>query len=71
MTDEEYDYKPYTAKRWTEIPVPRVIGHREYTPEESEKNDRDMERIMREYGVLEPDERIEKGEVIKDNTTSQ
>ena len=40
------NYKPYSAKRWTEIPVPRVIGHTESTPEEKEQSDRDMEDIM-------------------------
>lgn len=65
------DYRPYSAKRWTDIPIPKVIGHTEYTPEEKEKNDRDMEGIMREYGVLGADEKIENGKVIKVNATSQ
>lgn len=63
------NYKPYSARRWTDIPVPEIIGRTEFTPEEKEKNDRDMEKIMREYGVLGADEKIENGKVIKANTT--
>ena len=59
------NYKPYSAKRWTEIPVPWVIGHTESTPEEKEQSDRDMEDIMRKFGALSPDERIENGKVVK------
>lgn len=61
-------YKPYTAKRWTEIPMPKTIegaARKEYTPEEKRQNERDMERIMRKLGVLKPDERIENGKVVK------
>ena len=59
------NYKPYSAKRWTEIPVPRVFGHTESNPEEKEQSDRDMEDIMRKFGALSPDERIENGKVVK------
>lgn len=63
-------YKPCSAKRWTDISVPEVIGHTEYTPEEKEQNDRDMEHIMREYGFLGLDEKIENGNVVKINNDS-
>lgn len=61
-------YKPYTAKRWTEIPIPKTIEGavcKEYTPDEKAQNNRDMERIMKKFGVLKPDERIENGKVVK------
>ena len=38
---------------------------KEFTPEKKEKNDRDMEHIMREYGVLGTDEKIENGKINK------
>lgn len=61
-------YKPYTAKRWTEIPMPKAVegaACKEYTPEEKAQNNRDMERIMKKLDILKPDERIENGKVVK------
>ena len=62
---EKDDHKPYTARRWTDIPVPRVVGHRELTPEERENAERTMERILRRNGVLKEGDRIENGKVVK------
>lgn len=65
------DYKPFSAKRWTEIPIPKVIGHIESTPEEKEKNDSDFTEILREYGVISKDEIVKGEKIIKINTTNQ
>lgn len=34
---DEKNYKPYTSRRWTDIPQPVVIGHREFTEEEKKR----------------------------------
>lgn len=65
------DYKPYSAKRWTEIPIPKVTGHIESTPEERERSDSDFTEVLKEYGVIGKDEIVKDGKVIKVNTTSQ
>lgn len=62
---EKDDHKPYTARRWTDIPVPRVVRHRELTPEERENADRTMERILRRNGVLNEGDTIENGKVVR------
>lgn len=41
------------------IPKATVIGHVEFTPEERERNKRDFERILKEMGVLGPDDSID------------
>lgn len=58
--------KPFSAKRWTDIPKYIVVGHSESTAEENEKNARIMEEIMRSYGALEPNEHIRDGKVVKE-----
>ena len=68
---EKSEHKPFSARRWTDIPNPEVIGHAESTPEEKEKNDRDMERMMRKYRVLETDEKVKNGKIVKVDTTNQ
>lgn len=62
---EKDNYKPYTARRWTDIPVPRAVGHRELTTEERENADRTMERILRRNGVLNEGDTIENGKVVR------
>lgn len=57
--------KPYSAKRWTDIPVPDVIGHKESIPEEKEQYDKDMEIIMKQYGVINSDEKVINGKIVK------
>ena len=50
--------KPYSSKRWTDVPLPTVIGKRNFSDEEKKKNDEDFERILKEYGVLKPNEHL-------------
>lgn len=68
---KDNNYKPYTAKRWTEIPMPVVTGHKhiEITDEQRRRDDAVAERILKEYGVIKPDEIIENGKVIRKDTT--
>lgn len=57
MKDNEY--KPYTARRWTDIPIPTVVGPaEEFTEEEKRKNREELECIMKKFGVLKPDESL-------------
>lgn len=59
MTNETY--KPYTAKRWTEIPLPRQTENaecKEFTKEQKDQYHRDLERLMKESGVLKPNESL-------------
>lgn len=57
MTDNAY--KPYTAKRWTEIIQPIPTGKKvEYTEEQKEQYRRDLERLMKESGALKPNESL-------------
>ncbi len=58
--------KPFSAKRWTDIPKYIVVGYSESTAEENEKNERKMEEIMRSYGALAPNEHIKNGKVVKE-----
>ena len=58
--------KPYTSKRWTDIPIPRVIGHTEFTDEEKRENDKKMEDMMRKYGVLRSNERVRDSQIISE-----
>lgn len=60
------DYKPYTAKRWTEIPEPEIIGHTDFTEEEERENDRKAEEMLRKYGLLKPSQHIRNSEVVED-----
>lgn len=57
--------KPYSSRRWTDIPVPRVIGHTEFTDEQKNENDKKMEDMMRKYGVLRSNECIMNGQIVK------
>lgn len=50
--------KPYSAKRWTDIPQPRVVGKTEFTEEEKKQNDEKLERILKEYGILKENENL-------------
>lgn len=70
---KEDNYKPYTAKRWTEIPVFKPaegVPVREFTSEEKEQNERDMESILRKYGQLGDDEKLQNGKVVKIRSSS-
>lgn len=65
---KEEEYIPYTAKRWTDIPKPRVVGHFEITEEEKKEYEKNMERLLKKYGVIKQDESLEElkksGEII-------
>ncbi len=63
---DKENYKPYTAKRWTEIPEPKIIGHTESTEEEKRENDREAEEVLRQYGLLKPSQHIRNSEVVED-----
>lgn len=64
MSDK--DNKPYTSKRWTDIPVPNVIGQVEFTEEEKKENDKKMEEVMKAYGLLQENEHIRNSKIIKE-----
>ncbi len=50
--DQDKDYVPYTAKRWTEIPAARVTGHFTMTPkEEAAAHEKLMKLIARSEEV--------------------
>lgn len=53
--------KPFSAKRWTDIPKPIVVGHSEFAEAEKKENEQKLEEIMRAYGVLKPNEHIQEG----------
>ena len=40
------DYTPYSSKRWTEIPVGRVTGDHEFTPEEEAEAHEKLMRLI-------------------------
>jgi len=40
------------------IPNPKVIGSREFTEEEKKQYDKDLEAIMKQYGVLKENEHL-------------
>lgn len=55
----EKTYIPYSAKRWTEIPMPESTGAvRTVTEDQRKQYDKDMENIMKEYGILKPEESL-------------
>ena len=62
----EKDSKPYTSKRWTDIPVPETIGYTEFTEEEQKENDKKMEEMMKHYGVIKSNEHVRNSKVIKE-----
>lgn len=52
--------RSYTSKRWTDVPIPKVIGQSdEFTPEQKKQYDQDLECIMKEYGVLDKQSAIQ------------
>ena len=64
------NYKPYTAKRWTEPIKPVPLGTSVvFDDEQKAQNDTDFEHILREYDVIKPDETVKNGKVIKKDTT--
>lgn len=60
------DNKPFSSRRWKDIPIPFPTGDTtEFTEEEKKQNDKDFEKILKEYGVLNEEDRIENSKVIK------
>lgn len=55
------DYKPYSAKRWTDIPKPIPSGgkRKPLTDEEQKEADRRFEEVLRQYGIIKENETIE------------
>lgn len=51
--------KLFSDRRWHDPPVATVTGHEEPTEEEKRQADIDFEKILKEYGVMKPDESIE------------
>ena len=45
------DYKPYTAKRWTDAPMPVVVKRSVLTPEERERSTEMMNELLEQYGI--------------------
>lgn len=62
----EGKYKPYTAKRWTEIPAPKVVGQIEFSEEEKRENELKAEEALKAYGILQPNEHLRDGKVVKE-----
>lgn len=59
--EKNEEYKPYTAKRWTEIPDFRPTGVIvESTPEQRNMYRKRLEELMKENGVLKPGETLDK-----------
>lgn len=52
---DDKDYKPYTSRRWTDIPQPIVIEHCEddRTEEQKKKDAEEFNRFLEEGGYLE------------------
>ena len=50
--------KPYSSKRWTEIPRFEVIGHEEVSEERQREGRKFLEEMMRQQGFLGPDEHL-------------
>lgn len=57
-------YKPYTAKRWTEIPKPVVVGHSEFTEEEKKQNNDDATEMLQKYKVIGKNEKVIDGDIV-------
>ena len=51
--------KPFSDRRWHDAPVATVTGHKESTEEERRQAAKDFEKILKEYGVMKPDDSIE------------
>lgn len=39
----------YTDRRWTDIPLPKVIGEKEFTAADKKKIDEETEKFMKEH----------------------
>lgn len=50
--------KLFSDRRWHDAPMPVVVGYEELTEEEKKQADKKLEKILKECGVLKPDESI-------------
>ncbi len=57
--------KPYSSKRWNDSLTPIVVGKVKTTKEQKKEYDKRLERLMRSSGVLEADEHIIDGKVVR------
>lgn len=48
----------YSAKRWTDIPKPQRGKIEQFTEEQKKQNRKDLETIMKEYGIIKQDETL-------------
>lgn len=58
--------KPFSAKRWTENPVFRIVEDepvRHFTDEEKKENALILEELMRASGQLKPNEHVRNGKI--------
>ena len=51
--------KPFSDKRWHDVPKATVVGRREFTEEERLRADIDFEKILKQYGSMQPDESLD------------
>lgn len=56
----EKDYKPFTAKKWTDIPKFEEVGEIEYSEEERKKAAEEFQKFL-----------IKNGYIKEEDTTSQ
>lgn len=48
------DKKPYTARRWTDIPQGEVVEHEELTEKEKKRHSEDMKKMLQSFGISKP-----------------
>ena len=44
--------KPFSGKRWTEIPDVVVVGHEELSEEEKKKYNEEFTKILKRRGII-------------------
>lgn len=56
MSEEK---KLFTDRRWTDIPMPEVIGHSEVSKEERIEARQHLEWLLKKRGILEEDDHFD------------
>lgn len=64
MSEEEKEL--FTDRRWTDIPMPEVIGHFEVTREEIKPLKESYERFLVRFGMLKEGEHLTDEEFYKE-----
>lgn len=54
MSEEKY--KPYTAKRWTDIPISTTVGRVDIPKEKQERDGEKFRKFLAERGYIEKSE---------------